>query len=64
MQKPKKIDDTMQGRLLQMYFEMEDIAGEICDHYCKYPDTYDEDDQGAPMSEVICLNCPLGRCIS
>ena len=38
------------------------IAGEmICDHYCKYPEIYDEEVEGVPLAESnICKECPLG----
>ena len=41
---------------------LEDIASEICDNYCKYPGTWDEEKEGCElcMSEV-CKNCPLNR---
>lgn len=38
---------------------MEDIASEICDQYCKYPDTWDEDKEGQSMIDAICNHCPL-----
>lgn len=38
---------------------MEDIASEICDYYCKYPDTWDEDKEGRSMIDAICNHCPL-----
>lgn len=41
--------------------EIFQIASQICDHYCKYPDTYDEDEAGTPMAESICIKCPLNK---
>ena len=41
--------------------EIFQIASQICDHYCKYPDTYDEDAEGTPMAESICIKCPLNK---
>ena len=40
--------------------QIEDIKTEMCDHYCKYPGIWDEDDGELADSE-ICANCPLGR---
>ena len=34
----------------------------FCDHYCKYPDTWDEEKEGVPLSDSdICEKCPLGK---
>ena len=39
---------------------LEEIASEICERYCKYPDTWDEEKEGCDLSESdICKNCPL-----
>ena len=38
---------------------VEDVASKICDHYCKYPETYDEEEAGMDMIDAICVNCPL-----
>ena len=41
---------------------MQEIANEMCDKYCKYPDTWDEDKEGVPLCDSEhCRNCPLGR---
>lgn len=37
---------------------LEDIASEICDHYCKYPEQYQGDKQDDLFNEH-CDNCPL-----
>lgn len=37
------------------------IASEICDHYCKYPLIYDEDEEEQPLSEAFCRQCPLNK---
>lgn len=39
--------------------ELEEIKTDICDHYCKYPAEWDEDD--GPIEDAICKNCPLTR---
>ena len=42
--------------------QIRDIAEEICNDYCKYPDTWDEEKEGCELSESdICNNCPLMR---
>ena len=38
---------------------VEDVASKICDHYCKYPETYDEKEAGISMIDAICAHCPL-----
>lgn len=42
--------------------QIESIANEICNKYCKYSDTWDEEKESCELSESeICNNCPLGR---
>lgn len=44
------------------YIEIETIAGEMCDNYCKYPHIYDEDTEEQPLGDTdICENCPMTR---
>jgi transcriptional regulator with XRE-family HTH domain len=51
MAKPKTITEQIQ-----------EIAEDFCIHYCKYPDTWDEEREGCELSESdICSNCPIGR---
>ena len=40
---------------------LEDIASEMCDHYCKYPIEYkpEENDGVEIFDSDICRNCPL-----
>ncbi len=39
---------------------LQGIADEICNKYCKYPETWDEEVEGCELSESdICKNCPL-----
>lgn len=38
--------------------QLESIAEEICDNYCKYPEKWNEEDGELSDSE-ICRNCPL-----
>lgn len=42
---------------------LEDIASEICDHYCKYPSEYKpEEHDGVDLCESeICAECPLTK---
>ena len=41
---------------------LEDIANDMCNNYCKYPDIYDEQKEGVELCESeICANCPLNR---
>jgi hypothetical protein len=41
---------------------LEEIASEICNHYCKYPDQWDAEKEGMDLCESeICENCPLNR---
>lgn len=40
--------------------ELQKIASEICENYCKYPDQWDEEAEGCELSESeICKKCPL-----
>lgn len=42
------------------YEKIENAAGEMCDHYCKWPLLYDEDKEELPLSEsAYCRECPL-----
>lgn len=41
---------------------IEDVAREICDHYCKYPEQWDaEKEEMELIDSDICINCPLSR---
>lgn len=39
--------------------KVEDIKTQMCDHYCKYAESWDEDD--GPIEDAICKSCPLTR---
>ena len=42
--------------------EFEEIKEQICDKYCKYPDTWDAEKEGCELWESkICTNCPMNR---
>lgn len=51
----------IQTQLYNSYFRLMDVASQICDHYCKFPGTYDEDVEGLTMQDVICAACPLNK---
>ena len=41
---------------------IESVVNEMCNHYCKYPDTWDEEKEGCELSESeVCANCPLNK---
>ena len=41
---------------------LEQIAIEICERRCKYPDKWDEEAMGKELSESeVCQHCPLNR---
>jgi len=41
---------------------IEEVKTDICNKYCKYPETWDEEAEGMELSESdICKNCPLNR---
>lgn len=40
----------------------DEIAEEICDHYCRFPREWDEEKEGISLAESdICRNCPIGK---
>lgn len=42
--------------------QVQEIANEICDKYCKYPENWDSEKEGCELFESeICKNCPLNR---
>ena len=51
-------------RIRAMFNEMtkspEDLAAEICNHYCRFPEAYDDNDR---MIEEKCNDCPLGELV-
>lgn len=42
---------------------LEEVKTDICNNYCKYPDTWDEEKEGCELSESEVCNsrCPLNR---
>lgn len=42
--------------------QIEAIFDDMCTHYCKWPDQWDEEAEGCELSESEhCNNCPLLR---
>lgn len=42
--------------------QIQEVADDFCDNYCKYPDIWDEEKEGCELSESDhCRNCPLNR---
>lgn len=42
--------------------QLEAITEDFCNHYCKYPDLWDEEAEGCELSESEhCQNCPLNE---
>ena len=50
-----------EGKSLKITEQLESIAAEICDKYCKYPATWDEEKDGPLCESSICATCPLTR---
>ena len=43
---------------------LEEVTKEMCDHYCKWPEKWDEEKEGMELEESEhCLNCPLSKLI-
>lgn len=40
---------------------IEEVKADICDHYCKWPDTWDEEEQGETLEDGKCVSCPLSK---
>lgn len=42
--------------------ELEAVAEEMCEQYCKYPLTWDSEKEGMELCDSdVCKNCPLSR---
>lgn len=42
--------------------QIEEIKNDICQHYCKYPDIWDEETEEMELIDSdTCQNCPLNR---
>ena len=41
---------------------IEEVKNDICNNYCKYPDTWDEEKEGVELiNSEVCDKCPLNR---
>lgn len=57
-----KTDDQLKTTFKPVSKIIQEVADEICSHYCKYPEVWDEENEGCELSESeICQNCPLNR---
>lgn len=44
--------------------QLQEIAEDFCNNYCRHPDTWDEEKEGCELCESeICSNCPMGRLV-
>ena len=60
----KKLQEEAEQEFPSIFEQLEEIAGEFCDGYCKYPDAWDEEKEGCELSESdICKNCPIGKLV-
>lgn len=41
--------------------QLEAIAAAICNNYCRYPLTWNEEVDGELADSEICANCPLNK---
>lgn len=42
--------------------QIEEVVQDMCNHFCKYPDTWDPEVEGYDLAESEhCQNCPLNR---
>ena len=40
---------------------IEEVKGQMCDKYCKYPNIWDEEKEGQLYDSDICNNCPMNK---
>ena len=53
---------TIKDEKKRLSAQLEQIAEEFCNNYCKYPDIWDEEKEGCELSESdICANCPMSK---
>lgn len=44
--------------------QLQQIAEDFCENYCKWPNEWDEEQKGCELCESdICKNCPVGRLV-
>ena len=42
--------------------QLEEVANEFCNHYCKYPEQWDEEKEGMELCESeICEKCHCNK---
>lgn len=42
--------------------QLEQIAEDFCNNYCKYPETWDAEKEGCELSKSdVCKQCPINR---
>ena len=56
--KPKK---NMSGEPKTIQQQLEAIAEAMCNDYCRYPLTWNEEVDGELADSEICANCPLNK---
>lgn len=52
------MERTYQSTMRTVTQQLDRIAEEICENYCKYPDQYKDYDE---MLNDVCDGCPLNR---
>lgn len=52
----------MMDELSNVRVIIEQVCADICDHYCKWPDLWDEEKEGMCLEDSEhCQNCPTQR---
>lgn len=42
--------------------QIEKVKEDICQHYCKYPNEWDEEAEGVELCDSdVCRDCPLNK---
>lgn len=62
----RTVPGTIRGKKMpekrSIALQLEQIANEICEKYCKYPEQWDEEKEGVSLFESdVCANCPLSK---
>lgn len=58
--KGEEIQTTIQqirAMIAKLQSQTEDVVGDMCDHYCKYPGTIEDEE----LLAEICEECPLNK---
>ena len=55
--------ERMEKKVKTISEQIQEIAEDFCNNYCKWPHDYNEDEHdGVELSDSeICTNCPIGR---